>query len=88
MRLFDFGRNYAKNYASIIRQGLPNTVLVLVLHQHACMGKRITRRKGLLTFHPVCDYCEVLCEILIFGNHISLISYFLDGVQGSLEAIL
>ena len=22
MRLFDFGRNYAKNYASIIRQGL------------------------------------------------------------------
>ena len=26
MRLFDFGRNYAKNYASIIRQGLPTTV--------------------------------------------------------------
>ena len=32
--------------------------------------------------HPVCDYCEVLCEILIFGYHISLISYFLDGVHG------
>ena len=25
MRLFDFGRNYAKNYASIIRQGLYGT---------------------------------------------------------------
>ena len=32
--------------------------------------------------HPVCDYCEVLCEILIFGYHISLISYFLDEVHG------
>ena len=52
------------------------------------MGKRITKGKGPLAFHPVCDYCEVLCEILIFGNHISLISYFLDGVQASLEAIL
>ena len=30
----------------------------------------------------VCDYCEVLCEILIFGYHISVISYFLDGVNG------
>ena len=29
-----------------------------------------------------CDYCEVLCEILIFGFHVSLISYFLDGVHG------
>ena len=37
--------------------------------------------KGLLAFHPVCDYCEVLCEILIFRYHISLISYFLDGVH-------
>ena len=44
--------------------------------------------KGLLAFHPVCDYCEHLWEILIFGNQISLISYFLDGVQGSLEAVL
>ena len=53
---------------------------------HACIGKRITRGKGLLhvhvAFHSVCDYCEVLCEILIFGYHISLISYFLDGVHG------
>ena len=46
------------------------------------MGKSITRGKGLLAFHSVCDYCEVLCEILIFGYHISLISYFLDGVDG------
>ena len=30
----------------------------------------------------MCDYCEVLCEILIFGYHISLISYFLDGAHG------
>ena len=51
-------------------------------------GKEDHEGKGLLAFHPVCDYCEVLCEILIFGNHISLISYFLDGVPGSLEAIL
>ena len=52
--------------------------------QHACIGKRITRGKGLLhvAFHSVCDYCGVLCEILIFSYHISLISYFLDGVHG------
>ena len=31
MRLFDFGRNYAKNYASIIRQGLVTTYTVHVL---------------------------------------------------------
>ena len=30
----------------------------------------------------MCDYCEVLCEILIFSYHISVISYFLDGVHG------
>ena len=46
------------------------------------MGKRITRGKGLLAFHLVCDYCEVLCEILVFVFHISLISYLLDGVHG------
>ena len=28
MRFFDFGRNYAKNYASIIRQGL------IIIHVH------------------------------------------------------
>ena len=33
-------------------------------------------------FNSVCDYCEVLCEILIFSYHISVISYFLDGVHG------
>ena len=32
--------------------------------------------KCLLAFHPVCDYCEVLCEILIFRYHISLIFFF------------
>ena len=52
--------------------------------QHACIGERITRGKGLLhvAFNSVCDYCEVLCEILIFSYHISVISYFLDGVHG------
>ena len=35
-----------------------------------------------VAFHSACDYCEVLCEILIFGYHISLIPYFLDGVHG------
>ena len=35
-----------------------------------------------VAFHSMCDYCEVLCEILIFSYHISLISYFLDGIHG------
>ena len=46
--------------------------------------------KALLNFILIikcCDYCEVLCEILIFGNHISVIFYFLDGVQGSFVAM-
>ena len=51
----------------------------LVLHQQlaTCMHKKEDHEgKGLLhvAFHSVCDYCEVLCEILIFGYHISLIS--------------
>ena len=31
MRLFDFGRNYAKNYASIIRQGLIHIHFVVLM---------------------------------------------------------
>ena len=38
--------------------------------------------KGAKKILKCCDYCEVLCEILNFGYHISLISYFLDGVHG------
>ena len=31
MRLFDFGRNYAKNYASIIRQGLVSSIIIIII---------------------------------------------------------
>ena len=38
MRLFDFGRNYAKNYASIICQGLMASGHI---HVHVCHSMRV-----------------------------------------------
>ena len=45
-------------------------------------GSSIVLLPGWKQHFKCCDYCEVLCEILIFSYHISLISYFLDGVHG------
>ena len=65
MRLFDFGRNYAKNYASIIRQGLVTLASVTL-----CLWRK-SRTKfevGKIPFFEsassfLCSYAELLHNI-------------------------
>ena len=64
------------NHDTFNKMFIPTLVLVQVhAYERGPRGEKVVS-------HSVCDYCEVLCEILIFGYHISLISYFLDGVHG------
>ena len=44
MRLFDFGKNYAKNYASIIRQGLDEKLGLGHAHCETQAGCDLTKK--------------------------------------------